>query len=228
MFLRNKIYYFSLDFIIMFYYLHCMASEIEKFFLEPKARKHILYEALRKSFVEKLPDKKICQIYQIKFNTFRSLKKDFKSMINSDQDPASLFFSSSTVGKREKHDPGLVQKIIALRVKNLSVPEIKAILSSQGIAISFWKIDKILKIHNFPALPRRSQQSRQQITIPEDFEVAEATPIDFPLTEKFESINGSIFLFYPILKSLHITKIINEANYPETKQIDRLSAILKS
>jgi len=99
-------------------------------------------------------------------------------------------------------------------------------LSSQGISISFWKIDKILKTHNFPALPRRNQQSRQQITIPEDFEIPEASPLDFPLAEKFESINGSIFLFYPILKSLDIAKIVNEAGYPETMQIDRLSAIL--
>lgn len=223
---RNKIYHFSLDIIIMFYYLHCMAIEIEKFFLEPKQRKHILYEALRKSFVEKLADKEICHIYQINFNTFRSLKQDFKRMINSDQDAAALFFSPSTVGKREKHDPELVQKIIALRVNNLSVPDIKATLASQGIAISFWKIDKILKAHHFPALSRRNQQSRQQITVPQDFEIPEASQLDFPLIEKFESMNGSIFLFYPILKSLHITKIINEANYPETKQINRLSAIL--
>jgi hypothetical protein len=210
----------------MFYYLHYMSIEIETFFLEPKDRKHILYEALRRSFIEKLPDKEICQIYQINFNTFRSLKKDFKSMINSDHDPASLFFSSSTVGKREKHDPELVQKIMALRVNNLSVPDIKAALSSQGIAISFWKIDKILKMHHFPALPRRNQQSRQQITVPEDFEIPEAGQLDFPLIEKFESMNGSIFLFYPILKSLQINKIVNEANYPQTRPINRLSAIL--
>jgi len=225
-FSRNKIYHFSLDFIIMSYYLHYMASEIEQFFLEPKARKHILYEALRKSFVEKLADKEICQIYQINFNTFRSLKQDFKRMINRDQDAASLFFSSSTVGKREKHDPELVHKIMALRVNNLSVPDIKATLASQGIAISFWKIDKILKTHHFPALWRRNQQCRQQITVPQDFDIPEASQLDFPLIEKFESMNGSIFLFYPILKSLQINKIINEANYPETKPINRLSAIL--
>lgn len=226
LFSMSKIYNILLDFIIMFYYLHYMNSKIENFFLEPKQRKHILYEALRKSFVEKLPDKEICQIYQINFNTFRSLKTDFKRMINSDHDPASLFFASSTVGKREKHDPELVQKIIALRVKNLSVPDIKATLASQGISISFWKIDKILKTHHFPALPRRNQQSRQQITVPQDFEIPEACQLDLPLTEKFESINGSIFLFYPILKSLQIAKIVNEANYPETKQIARLNAIL--
>lgn len=203
-----------------------MNNEVEKFFLEPTERKHILYEALRKSVIDKLPDKQICQIYQINFNTFRSIKKDFHRMISNNQNPAGLFFSSSEVGKREKHDPELIQKIIALRVKQLSVPEIKAILSSQGIAISFWKIDKILKTHNFPALPRRNQQSRQQITVPDDFAVPAASPIDFPIADKFDSINGSVFLFYPILKSVNITKIVNQANYPKTKQIDRLSAIL--
>ena len=203
-----------------------MDQQTKKFFLEPKQRKHVLYEALRRSFVEKLADKNICEIYQINFNTFRSLKKDFNRRLNQNENPAQLFFSPSKVGKRERPEPELVQKIIALRVKNLSVPEIKAILSSHGISISFWKIDKILKAHNFSALPRRTQKSRQQITIPEEFKAIEAYPLDFPLTDKFESINGSIFLFYPILNSLHIEKIVAEAGYPETSQINRLNAIL--
>ena len=210
----------------MFYYLHCMVKKAEKFFLEPKERKHILYEALRKSFIEKLSDKNICEIYQIKFNTFRSLKKDFNRLIKNNENTAQLFFSSSKVGKREKHEPELVKKIIALRVKNLSVPEIKAILSSHDTSISFWKIDKILKAHNFPALPRRTQQSKQQIIIPDDFKAPEACPLQFPLADKFESINGSIFLFYPILKSIHIKKIVKKAGYPETSQINQLNAIL--
>jgi len=48
---RDKIYHFLLDIIIMFYYLHYMDNESKKFFLEPKERKHILYEALRSSFI---------------------------------------------------------------------------------------------------------------------------------------------------------------------------------
>jgi hypothetical protein len=198
----------------------------QKFFLEPKERKHILYEAIRKSFVEKLPDKTICEIYQIKFNTFRSLKREFYRIINNNEDPAILFFSPSKVGKKEKYDPELVKRIIGLRQKNLSVPEIKAALSSQGISISFWKIDKILKAHNFPVLHRRTLTARQQITIPEDFQAPEACPLEFPFSDKFQSMNGSIFLFYPILKLIHIDEIVNKAGYPETSQINNLSAIL--
>ena len=203
-----------------------MMDQAEIFFLEPKERKHILYEALRKSFIEKISDKEICEIFHINLNTFRSLKRDFNRMLHQNQNPASLFFSPSIPGKREKSEPELVRKIIALRASNLSVPEIKAILSSDGVSISFWKIDKILKVHNFPPLPRRTQQLRQQISVPKSFKVPESHPLEFPLTDKFESINGGIFLFYPILKSLHIGKIIEEAGYPETGQISRLSAIL--
>lgn len=203
-----------------------MINQAEIFFLKPKERRHILYEALRKSFIEKTSDKEICEMFQINFNTFRSLKKDFNRMLRQNQNPAPLFFSPSTIGKRGKNEPELVKKIIALRASNLSVPEIKAILSSDGISISFWKIDKILKAHNFPPLPRRTQQLRQQITVPKDFKVPESYPLEFPLTDKFESINGAIFLFYPILKSLHIDKIIDEAGYPETGQMSRLNAVL--
>jgi len=203
-----------------------MNNQTEKFFLEPKQRNHILYEALRKSFVEKLPDKQICQIYEINFNTFRSLKRDFNKMIYNNQNPAQLFFSLAKVGKREKENPELVKKVIALRIKNLSVPDIKATLSSLGISVSIWKIDKVLKANNFPALSRRSQKSRQQITIPEDFKPPETYPLQFPIKDKFDSLNGTIFLFYPILKSINIKNIINNAGYPKTNQINRLNAIL--
>jgi len=210
----------------MFYYLHYVATKFEKFFTEPRDRKHILYEALRKSFLEKLPDKKICELYRLKFNTWRSLKKDFTRMIRHDENAATLFFSPSKVGKREKNEPELVEKIIALRKKNLSVPDIKAILSAQRIQISYWKIDKILKAHNFPVLPRRTHLSKEHLIVPDEFTPPEAYPIEFPIIEKFESLNGSIFLFYPLLKALELDTLVERAGYPETSQIGRLNAVL--
>jgi hypothetical protein len=210
----------------MFYYLHYVTSKYEKFFTEPRERKHILYEALRKSFLEKLPDKHICDLYRLKFNTWRSLKKDFIRMIRHDENAAALFFSPSKVGKREKNEPELVEKIIALRKKNLSVPDIKAILSAERIHISYWKIDKILKAHHFPVLHRRTHLLKEHLIVPDEFTPPEAYPIEFPITEKFESLNGSIFLFYPLLKTLELDRLVEWAGYPETSQLSRLNAIL--
>jgi len=117
----------------------------ELFFTSPHNRKQILYEALKKSFLENIHEKEICRIYSLKYNSFRSLKRDFLKKIKNNEDPAEMFFASSQVGKRKKPQPEIEAKIITLRNKNLSVPDIKAILSSEGIHLSFWKIDKVLK-----------------------------------------------------------------------------------
>ena len=109
----------------------------ESFFTRPNNRKQILYEALKKSFLENISEKEICRIYSLKYNTFRSLKRDFLKKIRDSEDPAELFFASSQVGKRKKSQPETEAKIIALRNKNLSVPDIKAILSSEDIHLKF-------------------------------------------------------------------------------------------
>lgn len=210
----------------MLYYLQYMKDKAIQFFLQPQDKKQVLYESLRKSIVENIPDKTVCKIYKINFNTFRSFKKDFYRTLKEEINPAEIFFNPTKVGRREKRDEVLENKIITLRKENLSVPDIKAILSSEGIKISFWKIDKILKANNYPVLSRRTQQTKQRIKIPEEFKAPESMPLYFPINEKYESLNGSIILFYPILKSLNIEKMIKEAGYPETKQISSINAIL--
>ena len=204
-----------------------MIENVKHFFLHPTNRKHILYEALRTSFVESYKDEIVCSLYEININTFRTLKRDFKKFLKEDQDPSELFFIDTKVGKRKKQDQQLEKQIITLRIRNLSVPDIKAILASQGIEISLWKIDQILKDHNFPPLPRRTQQNKQKILVPDEFKAPEASSLEFPLSEeKYPSLNGSIFLFYSILQKLNIEKIVEAAAYPETSKISRLSSIL--
>ena len=210
----------------MLYYTHSMSDKVKQFFLTPTDRKQILYEALRKSFIENLKDKKVCELFKINFNTFRSLKRDFVNAVKNNSEPAKIFFIESKVGKRDRIEPDLVKKVISLRLNNLSIPDIKAILSTEGIRLSFWKIDKILKVNNFSVLPRRTQSLKQQIIVPDSFKSHESYLLEFPLTDKFESLNGSIILFYPIIKRLNIEKLVEDAGYPGTARIPSLNAIL--
>ena len=200
-------------------------KQIENFILYPKDRKQILYEALRKSYIEKISDKYVCAYYKINFNTFRTLKQQVSRMVKDSEDPSRLFFIESKVGKREKREPELVDKIISLRKKNLSIPEIKAILSAHNIRVSFWKIERILKSNNIAPLARRTFRLRQQIKLPAHFKAEESHLLEIS-SEKFESLNGSIFLIYPILKSINIEKLVEEAGYPRTAQIGCLNSIL--
>lgn len=196
------------------------------FFINPGNSKQRLYEALRKSFTENLPDKDICEEFGVKFNTFRSAKRDFSRMIKNGGDPSGLFFSPAKVGKRQKPIPEVEKQIVSLREQNLSVPDIRAVLSAQDRHVSLWKIDQVLKEHHFPALPRRTRQSKRQINLPEGFQPPESAPVKWDKIRSFESLHGSIFLFVPMLKQLGIEELIEASGYPQTRQLSRLNAVL--
>lgn len=208
----------------MFYYLQSM--DPKEFFIQPHHSKQKLYEALKKSFTENLPDKTICREFDLNFNTFRSAKRDFKRQINNGEDPAELFFTDAKVGKRPKAIPEIEERIVALREQNLSVPDIKAVLSGQDIHLSLWKIDRVLKTHHFPALPRRNKEAKRQVNLPANFIPPESVPFTWGETKNFESLHGSIFLFAPILKQLDIEGLVEAGGYPQTQQLSRLNAIL--
>ena len=88
-------------------------KKYEEFFMKPENRKQILYEAIRKSVVEKIPGKEVCKLYNLNFNTFRSEKRDFLKAINQGEDYADNFFLESKVGKRATHNRKMEDKIVS-------------------------------------------------------------------------------------------------------------------
>lgn len=201
-------------------------NSIVSFFLNPQDKKQILYEALRKSSIEGVPDKEICEQYNLNYNYFRSIKRDFFKSIELGENVAGMFFADSKVGKRSKPIPEIEEKIISLRKNNLSITDIRAVLSSENIIISLWKIDLVIKNQGLPVLQRRSQAAKQQIILPDSIQSIDTSPIDKMTEEKFDSLGGSIFLFMPILQALNIAKIVKDAEYPETKQISSIQSVL--
>ena len=209
-----------------YFILPALMDKYKDFFMKPENRKQILYEALRKSVIEKVPDKEICEIYGLNYNTFRSEKRDFFKAINQGKDYAANFFLESKVGKRAKNNKEMDDKIISLRKKNLSIVDIKAILSGECFNVSLWKIDRILKENDYPPLPKRTRAEKQTVKLSSLIEIPRTQPLQLPLTDRFDSLGGSIFLFYPILKELRLDKIIDKCDYPETKTLSRQNMIL--
>ncbi|MEA2103986.1 MAG: transposase [Candidatus Cloacimonadota bacterium] len=200
--------------------------DILDFFDSPKNRKQVLYEALRKSIVEKCTDKEVCKKFNLKFNTFRSLKADFYQAIRENKDFSLTFFIESKVGKRSKIEKNLEEKIISLRRNNLSIVDIKSILSGENVNISLWKINNILKENNQPTLSRRTSREKKCVKLSNRIQAPKSMPLDYLVSQKFDSLSGSIFLFYPILKEIKIDEIINKSGYPETEQLSKLNMIL--
>lgn len=220
---QNFIHYYidvSLCYITLLY-----MNKLE-FFESPKNRKQVLYEALRKSVVKKFPDKLVCSIFDLNYNTFRSLKTNFLKAIEQDKDFSLTFFIESKVGKRSKIDKILEDKVITLRRNNLSIVDIKSILSGEGTQVSLWKINQIIKENNLPVLPRRTSKEKKNVKLSVKIQAPKSTQISFPFSDTFNSLGGSIFLFYPILKEINIDKIINNSSYPETEQLSKLNMIL--
>ena len=209
-----------------YFILPALMDKYKDYFMKPENRKQILYEALRKSVIEKVPDKEICEIYGLNYNTFRSEKRDFFKAINQGEDYAANFFLESKVGKRAKNNKEMDDKIISLRKKNLSIVDIKAILSGECFNVSLWKIDRILKENDYPPLPKRTRAEKQTVKLSSLIEIPRTQPLQLPLTDRFDSLGGSILLFYPILKELRLDKIIDECDYPETKTLSRQNMIL--
>lgn len=196
------------------------------FFESPKNRKQVLYEALRKAVIEKCTDKEVCEKFNLKYNTFRTLKADFFKAVKENKDFSLTFFIEAKVGKRCKINNELEEKIISLRKNNLSITEIKSILSGEKIYVSLWKINKIIKSNNFPVLSRRTEEEKNCLRLSAKIKAPKSQVLSFPLSGKFDSLGGSIFMFYPLLKKLKIDEIINKSEYPETTQLNKLNMIL--
>jgi len=105
---------YSLDISLSLCYIVYMDDEnlYKNFFLSPLDRKQLLYEALRNSFVDRKSDKDICDSFNLNFNTFRSIKQEFRNAFHGGENPARIFFDETKVGKREKEIPEIEEKII--------------------------------------------------------------------------------------------------------------------
>jgi len=201
-------------------------NKYKEFFIKPENRKQILYEALRKSVVEGIPDKAVCELFDLNYNTFRSEKKKFFQTFKQSGNCSHSFFIESKVGKRVKKNDELEEKVVSLRIKHLSIVDIKAILSGEGFNVSLWKIDRILKDNDFSPLAKRTAEEKQNVELSSNIEVPRTKPLKLTQADKFDSLGGSIFLFYPILKKMRLDKIINECSYPETKKLSSQNMIL--
>jgi len=199
---------------------------IKEFFLSPVERKQVLYEALRCSFVDELPDKEVCEKFNLNINTFKSARTEFVKSLKEKGDAALSFFIETKVGKRAVKNDELEDKIITMRRNNLSITDILSVLCGEGTAISLWKINQIIKNKNLPVLSRRTAKERERILLPEKITPPKSGQLLLNKSEKIHSANGSIFLFYPILKDINIDKVIMNSSYPETERLSRFNLIM--
>ena len=211
---------FYLDIISVIIYKIFMQNE--KYFLHPVHEWQRRYEALRASFVERLPAKVVAERFGYSPNYIHLLRHQF---VHEKID----FAEPVPEGKvaRRGVDSKIRIKICNWREHRLSAGEITQLLSEEGVELSVRTIERVLAEEGFSKLPRRSRLKLgltvKGTKVPA---VSQAITISEVETKPFDSESAGIFLFAPFIEKLNISNIIKSAGLPGTKMIPATSYFL--
>jgi hypothetical protein len=207
-------------------------QSIVDYFSTPSESLHRQYLALRSYFFEGKTAEEVEAESGYAVGTVYAMARDFKSRLREcteqGEDP---FFRKMTVGrKRQSRDSDLVDAIVALRKKHLSVPDIKVLLDSKGYDVSEGQIYTISDANGFARLPKRTKGERDELLSKagqtESLRASISEMRDFSENERFASQAVGVLCFLPFIKAYGIDKIIEESCYSGTQQIGKLNSIL--
>ena len=192
----------------------------EKFFLHPLHDWQRRYEALRASYVDRLPAKTVADLFDYSPAYVHLLRHQFAH----DKIDFSEPVPEGKV-KRRAVDMATRQKICSWREHRLSAGEIVQLLSEEGIEISVRTVERVLAEEGYPRLPRRSKLKMgltvQGARVPEVSQVL-ATGID----RSVDCESAGVFLFAPFIERLNLGKVVADANLPGSKTIPALQYFL--
>jgi len=194
----------------------------EKYFLHPVHDWQRRYEALRASFVDRLPAKIVAERFAYSPTYIHLLRHQF---VHDKID----FSEPVPEGKvaRRRVDSKTRLKICNWREHRLSAGEIAQLLSEEGVEISVRTVERVLAEEGFPKLPRRSRLKLgitvKGANVPA---VSETITISGFVEKRFDCEAAGVFLFAPFIEKLNISKIVSNAGLPETKAIPATSYFL--
>lgn len=197
----------------------------KEYFLKPSTVTQKQYEALRAFFLEELPAKDAAEKFGYTFRAFTSLVADFRKKLRMLQGEDPFFLVKKPGRKELKEKASIVSKVVQLRKKYLSVPDIKVALDGKGIKVSEKKIYLIVKQEGFARLPRRSKNERQSQEFSK-IKPKTSSEIEFMAGDMFSSNSAGLLCFWSYMTKYGIDKIIYKSDYPETKTISRFSSIM--
>lgn len=187
----------------------------EKYFLHPVHEWQKRYEALRASFVDRLPAKVVADRFGYSQNYINLLRHQFihKKIDFSEPVPEGKI-------KRRKVDALTRSKICNMREHRLSAGEIVQLLSEDGIELSVRTVERVLAEEGYPRLPRRSRL-KLGLTVKGAKVPAVSHSIHISEFEyrKIDCDAAGVFLFAPFIERLKIDEIVKKAGLPGSKKI---------
>jgi transposase len=194
----------------------------EKYFIHPVHEWQRRYEALRASFVERLPAKLVAERFGYSASYVHLLRHQF---IHEKID----FSEPVPEGKvaRRRIDTKIRLKICNWREHRLSAGEITQLLSEEGVELSVRTVERVLAEEGFSKLPRRSRLKLgltvKGAKVPT---VSQAIAVSDVETKPFDCEAAGVFLFAPFIEKLNISNIVKTAGLPGTKMIPATSYFL--
>ena len=192
------------------------------FFTHPVHDWQRRYEALRASFVERLPAAVVADRFGYTPGYIRLLRHQLRH--------GKIEFSEPMPeGKltRRRVNAETRRKICDGRRQRLSAGEITELLLEDGVQISVSTIGRVLAEEGFPKLPRRTRlKIGRTVKGAEVPKRSEAVTLELFDGQRFESVGAGAFLFAPFLARFDIAKVVAAAGLPGTKVIPATSYLL--
>jgi len=192
------------------------------YFTHPRSDWQRRYEALRSSFVDRLPARVVADRFgytegyvHLLRHLFRKGKFDFSEPVSEGK------------AARRRVTQEIREKIREWRERRLSAGEIVELLSEEGFEMSIRTVERVLAEEGFPRLPRRTRlkigTTTKGASIPKRAEIVTVSGLD---GLQCESDAAGIFVFAPFLAQLGIADVVREARLPGTKAIPALGYFL--
>lgn len=199
-----------------------MKRKDASYFTRPKSDWQRRYEALRASFVERLPARVVAERFGYTPGYIHLLRHQFThGKIDFGEPP------SEGKARRRGVSAEIRQKIRAWREKRLSAGEIAQLLSEEEVEISVRTVERILTEEGFARLPRRTRLKLgltvQGAEVPEKARALQRVEIP---GERLDSPAAGLFVFAPFLAQLRIQDVVRAAGLPGTKMIPAINYFL--
>jgi hypothetical protein len=192
------------------------------FFTNPVHDWQRRYEALRASFVDRLPAYIVAERFGYTSGYIHFLRHQFISGKIDFSEPVA----EGSVA-RYRVTAEIRQKIRTWRQGNLSAGEITQLLSDEGVEISVRTVERVLAEEGFPKLPRRSHL-KIGLTV-KGAEVplkSEGIAIGQIEGKRFDCESAGVFLFVPFLEKFNVPDLISSAGLPGSRVIPAVSYFL--
>lgn len=192
------------------------------FFIKPAHDWQRRYEALRASFVDRLPARVVAERFGYTSTYIHLLRHQFTTGKLDFAEPAPEGSSA-----RYRVSAETRRKIRTWREKNLSAGEIAQLLSEEGLEISVRTVERVLAEEGFSKLPRRTRLkiglTIKGAEVPQRSERISIAQME---GQRVACESAGAFLFAPFLEKFQVPELVRVAGLPGTKLIPAVSYFL--